>query len=224
MIDFTLSEQQNGVRTAARGFAQNALSTAPAVYAKHAEQHRRFQATQPLYREAVMAGLVKAQVPTSMGGAGGSFGDAAILVEELYAVETSVSLTILATGLGLSPLIAAGSDEQKEEFLEPFINGEGEPLASLVHSEPTGTANWLEKRGKGLQTTARKEGEEWVISGEKARTFFPSSRTYYILDSVSLRPEGPNLYRPYRCGRPIVPAGISGEPPFSALFVGTLQI
>ena len=188
MIDFTLSEHQDGVQRAARGFAQNTLSNAPAIYSKHAEQHQRFQATQPLYREAVKAGLVKAQVPTSMGGGGGSFGDAAILVEELYAVETSVSLTVLATGLGLSPLVAAGSDEQKKEFLEPFINGEGEPLASLVHSEPNGTANWLEKGGKGLQTTAQKDGEEWVISGEKVCVAFIHPTGTHILDRLASRP------------------------------------
>ncbi|KAI9871904.1 MAG: hypothetical protein M1830_002313 [Pleopsidium flavum] len=167
MIDFTLSEQQTAVRNAARSFASGSLSTAWATYSQHAEQYRRFQAIQPIYREAVKAGLVKAQVPRSMGGAGGSLVDAAIVTEELYAVETSVPLTVLATGLGLLPLILGGSEEQREEFLKPFIDGEGEPLASLVHSEPDGTANWLEKGGKGLQTTAQKVGEDWVISGDK---------------------------------------------------------
>ncbi len=160
MIDFTLSEQQSAVRNAARSFAADTLSTARATYSQHAEQYRRFQATKPLYREAVKAGLVKAQVPASMGGAGGGLVDSAILTEELYAVETSVPVTVLATGLGLLPLVLAGSEEQREEFLKPFINGEGEPLASLVHSEPNGTANWLEKGGKRLQTTAQKVGEE----------------------------------------------------------------
>jgi alkylation response protein AidB-like acyl-CoA dehydrogenase len=53
--------------------------------------------------------------------------------------------------------------------LKPFLSGEGEPLASLVHSEPGGTANYLEKGGKGLQTTARKEGDDWIVNGDKVR-------------------------------------------------------
>ena len=167
MIDFTLSERQSAIRNAARSFASVVLSKAPTVYSQHAEGYRRFQATRPLYREAIKAGLIKGQIPVSMGGSSGSFCDAAILVEELCAVDTSVPITVFATGLGLSPLIAAGSVEQRKKFLGPFISGEGEPLASLVHSEPNGTANWLEKGGRGLQTTARKDGEDWVISGEK---------------------------------------------------------
>lgn len=80
-----------------------------------------------------------------------------------------MSLTIFANGLGLTPLILAGSEEQRGKFLESFLREDGEPLASLMHSEPEGTANWLEKGGNGLQTTARREdgGDGWVINGEK---------------------------------------------------------
>ena len=93
--------------------------------------------------------------------------DAAILVEELYAAEPSTALTILGTGLGLTPLILAGNAEQHERLLKPFTRREGERLASFVHSEPGGTANWLRKGSTGLQTTAYKDGDEWVVKGEK---------------------------------------------------------
>lgn len=72
-----------------------------------------------------------------------------------------------ATGLGLTPLIMSGDKDMQQRFLEPFLKTEGEPLASLVHSEPNGTANWLEKGAAGLQTTARKDGDDWIVNGEK---------------------------------------------------------
>jgi nitroalkane oxidase len=171
MIDFTLSSTQQALRSQAAYFASNVLSQAPATYKKFARQDERFRSLKPVYEQAVAGGLIKGMIPQSLGGTGGTGGsliDATLLVEELYAADTSAALTIFATGLGLHPLMNGGSAEQKDEFLKPFLGGEGAPLASLVHSEPTGTANWLEKGARGLQTVAWQEGNgEWVISGQK---------------------------------------------------------
>ncbi|KAI3393853.1 hypothetical protein diail_3580 [Diaporthe ilicicola] len=170
MIDFGLSEEQRQLRANAAAFAQAHLKEAPAAYSQHTTQEARFRATRPIYAAATKAGLIKGQVPTALGGGAQSLVDAAILVEEFFSVEPSTSLTILGTGLGLTPFILAASDEQRQRLLPIFLSGEGEPLASLVHSEPGGTANWLERGGKGLGTTARKEGDEWIINGEKLWT------------------------------------------------------
>ena len=167
MIDFLLNERQRGLRKSAQAFARTVLAGGPEIYTSYSNQFSRFQATKPLYQAAVTGGLIKGQIPTALGGSSEHLVDAAIVVEELYAVEPAASLTILGTGLGLTPLILAGSAEQQERLLKPFLSGTGEPLASFVHSEPTGTANWLEKRAAGLQTTARRVGDEWLINGEK---------------------------------------------------------
>lgn len=113
--------------------------------------------------------MLKAQIPTPLGGSCDSLLDAAVQLEELYATDPSVTLTVAATGLGLTPLVLSGHERLQKRYLEPFLTMEGTPLASLVHSEPGGTANWLERGGKGLGTTARKEGNEWIIDGEKVR-------------------------------------------------------
>lgn len=153
-----------------RAFAQTHLKDARALYdppVPHPKWEDRFRSTQSLYSEAVKAGLIKAQIPSALGGLGGPLIDAAIVVEELYAVETSASLTILATGLGLTPLVMAGTPELQKKFFAPFLSGEGTPLASLVFSEPAGSANFAEAGGPGFGTVAKVEGDEYVISGEK---------------------------------------------------------
>ncbi|KAH8727822.1 acyl-CoA dehydrogenase/oxidase [Phaeosphaeriaceae sp. PMI808] len=155
------------LRANTRTFAQNTLSTAPALYSDLSSQTERFQSTLPIYRAAVEAGLIKAQIPVPLGGTSAGLVDATIVVEEFHAVEPSTAISILGTGLGLTPLILAGSKGQHEEFLMPFLEQDGEMLASFAHSEPHGTANWLEKGTPGLQTTAYKEGNEWVVNGEK---------------------------------------------------------
>ncbi|KAI0156031.1 acyl-CoA dehydrogenase/oxidase [Pestalotiopsis sp. NC0098] len=167
MVDFSLTEAQTALRNNARTFAQTVLSGAPKLYSQHSSQNARFQATLPIYRTAVQAGLIKGQVPVPLGGTSESLVDAAIVVEEFFAVEPSAALTILGTGLGLTPLILAGNEDLWGRFLKKFLVQEGEPIASFVHSEPGGTANWLEKGAPGLATTAYEEGGEWILNGEK---------------------------------------------------------
>ncbi|KAI1630710.1 acyl-CoA dehydrogenase domain-containing protein [Biscogniauxia mediterranea] len=165
-VDFHLSPSEAATRAAATSFAERILRPARATYSAYSAQHERFQATQSVYEAAVASGLIKGQLASSFGGNGGSLVEAAILVEECYAVDPSAALTIFGTGLGLTPFNLCQNLETKA-FLEPFLSGKGAPLASLVFSEPGGVANWLEKGGKGLNTTARREGDEWVIDGEK---------------------------------------------------------
>ncbi|KIW61604.1 hypothetical protein PV05_01705 [Exophiala xenobiotica] len=171
MIDFSLSPEQLALRNAIRAFAEANLKTARSVYESPGQTsskwENRFRSTQPIYAEAAKAGLIKAQIPKQLGGAGGPLIEAALVVEEFYAVDTSASLTILGTGLGLTPLILAGSPEQHKKFFKPFLEGAGTPLASLVFSEPGGSANFAEPGAPGFQTVARLEGDEYVISGEK---------------------------------------------------------
>ncbi|RYC61364.1 hypothetical protein CHU98_g4840 [Xylaria longipes] len=165
-VDFHLSPSEARTQAAAAKFAQDVLKKARSTYITYSSDSERFQATRPTYEAAVAAGLIKGQISPSVEGNAGSLVEAAILVEEFYAVEPSASLTIFATGLGLTPFRLV-QDPDKHDFLAPFLSGTGSPLASLVFSEPGGVANWLEKGGKGLNTTARMEGDEWVLNGEK---------------------------------------------------------
>ncbi|KAF9772710.1 hypothetical protein IL306_009584 [Fusarium sp. DS 682] len=167
MVDFKLSPSQVEARRHAQNFANTVLKKAPAAYNDIKDQFARFQATRPFYKEAVRHGLIKAQVPIPLGGTMESLVHEAIILEELFAVEPACSLTIVATALGLMPVILCDSPDIQQKFLKPFISGEGDPVASLMHSEPGGTANWLQKGGPGLQTTARKVGNEWIINGDK---------------------------------------------------------
>ncbi|KAH8123936.1 putative acyl-CoA dehydrogenase [Trichoderma asperellum] len=170
MIGFSLTEKQKALREESARIGREILLPARAIYSQYSDQESRFQATLPFYQKLVKAGFVKAQVPTALGGSNESFIDGAIVAEELYAVDSSIMLHVLGTGLGLMPLILGGTPEQHKKFLAPFLTYDGDPLASLTHSEPGGTANWLEKGGKGLETTVRKEGDYYIVNGDKLWT------------------------------------------------------
>ncbi|KAM0234715.1 hypothetical protein ACHAPO_006078 [Fusarium lateritium] len=170
MANFSLNETQLQIVQDAAAFAQKKLSPARDKYKDLITQSERFLATKPFFEASVQAGYLKAFIPAPYGGTGGSFLDMSLIVEEFYTVDSSVNMALVGTALGLMPLILGGTDEQKKRFLNPFISGSGDHIASLAHSEPGGTANYLEKGGQGLGATAKKEGDYYIVNGEKLWT------------------------------------------------------
>lgn len=169
MINFSLSPEQAAVSENARAFAAKLLKDARAKYTALPNGPERFQSTRPIVEQATAFGFTRSFIPPALGGTSGSLVNSCLIVEELHAVEPSVALTICAISLGLSSLILGGNAEQHEEFLAPFLTGTDSPLASLVFSEPGGSANYFEAGGKGMQTTATFDPstEEWVLNGDK---------------------------------------------------------
>ena len=168
MVDFNLSKEQLQSSHSARVFAHTFLKDARKIYANLPTPQERFQSTRPIYQKAVEAGLLKSLVPIAAGGSGtDDMIGVALAVEELYAVEPSVTLTILSNCLAFGLLLRGGTPEQIREFISPFVSGEGTPLASLVYSEPGGSANFFEPGGNGMQTTAKRDGDSWILNGEK---------------------------------------------------------
>lgn len=166
MVCFDLTPQQAESRAKFVKFGQEVVVNVRESYEKLPTQYERFYALLPSYTEAVKRGILKALIHTKYGG-GGSILEAALLVEETYAIDVNATLTLVATSLGLGPLLRGGTPAQHKEFLTPFLQLEGAPICSLVHSEPGGTANWLTKGGKGLQVTSRREGDFVVVNGRK---------------------------------------------------------
>jgi alkylation response protein AidB-like acyl-CoA dehydrogenase len=70
--------------------------------------------------------------------------------------------------LGLLPLLLGGTPEQCMRLLGPFLKTSGAPLAGFCFSEPGGSANAASPPpGEGVRTTARRDGDNWVINGRK---------------------------------------------------------
>jgi alkylation response protein AidB-like acyl-CoA dehydrogenase len=170
MIDFELSPEQRKLQLDARAFAKTHLTDLRSKMVG-LDAAGRFEVTKSAYEAAVKAGYLKLQVPPPLGGTMNSLVDVAIVAEELIAVESSLPLSVLSTGLGLMGLLFFGTPQQYEKFLPKFVNGEGAPLAGLSFSEPDGTANYHNTDpSKGFKTEAKLDGDEWVINGRKIWT------------------------------------------------------
>jgi butyryl-CoA dehydrogenase len=167
-IDFSFTPDQRQLQRSARRFAAEVLThVAPAI--RHLPTPReRFMATRPMYEALVGEGFLARLVPQPFGGGGTGMLDMAIVAEEFHAVDVNVSLTMFANLLGLTPLFMAGTPQQHQQFVAPFVRTSGAPLAALANSEPGGSANFASPApGEGTRTVARREGDGWVIDGAK---------------------------------------------------------
>jgi nitroalkane oxidase len=171
-IDFTLSESQRELQKNAQAFAEGVLAPTVESIDRAADGWEAFVAGREAYREMAHAGFTKSFIPVEYGGAGFSMLDFAIAAEELSRIDVSVPTTLLGSGLGLQPIIQHGTPEQKERFLRPFADdAEGDLLASYAFTDVGGGANFdsADPAG-GMETIARRDGDEWVITGEKHYT------------------------------------------------------
>jgi len=83
-----------------------------------------------------------------------------IVTEELSKVCGGIALAFAGSGLGSLPITLYGNDEQKKKYLTPIANGEKLAAFGLTESEAGSDAG-------GIKTTARKEGDYYILNGTK---------------------------------------------------------
>jgi len=168
-IDFVLSDSQRDLQKNAREFAGRVLEPIADKIDRSADCWESFLAGREAYRQMAKAGFTRCFIPVAYGGTGLPTVDIAIAAEELSRVDLNVPTAMLSCGLALHPVIHYGRPEQKEHLLRPFADDtEGDLLATCAFTDVGGGANFdSPDPSGGLQTIATREGDEWVITGEK---------------------------------------------------------
>ncbi len=143
----------------------------------HAERYiANHQVDRELWNKAGEAGLLCASTPEEYGGAGGSFAHEAVIIDQLG--KTGVD----GWGISLHNAIAApyilhyGTEEQRRRFLPRLASGE--LVAAIAMTEP-GTGSDLQ----AVRTTARRDGDCYVINGSK--TFITNGGTANLIIVVA---------------------------------------
>src|SRR5215212_10256587 len=118
-VSFALTDEQRELRSLAREFAEKEIRPKAAEYDEHQ--------THPVdvIAKAHDLGLMNPHVPEEYGGLGLSVLEGVLIGEELSWGCAGIAVSIVANSLGAAPVIIAGSDEQKREWLPPLLE---EPL------------------------------------------------------------------------------------------------
>jgi acyl-CoA dehydrogenase len=153
-ISFALTDEQKALRELARDFARQEIRPKAAEY----DEHQTHPAD--LIAKAHELGLMNVHVPEEYGGLGLPCFEGMLAGEELYWGCAGVATSIVANGLGAGPVIVAGSDDQKREWLSPLLD---EPiLCSFGLTEPGAGSDVA-----SMKTTAVRKGDEYVLNGSK---------------------------------------------------------
>ena len=112
-----------------------------------------------VWLRAGQEGLLNPMIPEPFGG-GGDFGHAAVLIEEIARVNTPSVGFPLHSDIVAPYINTYGTEEQKARWLPKMMSGEA--IGAIAMTEP-GTGSDL----KAVRTTARREGDEYVINGQK---------------------------------------------------------
>jgi alkylation response protein AidB-like acyl-CoA dehydrogenase len=155
-VDFRLSEEHEALRQTVREFARDVV--APVI----GDYYERREFPYDIVRQMGKMGLFGLPFPEEYGGMGGDYFALCVALEELGRVDSSVAITLEAgVSLGAMPIYRFGSEEQKRTWLPALCRGE--KLAAFGLTEPGGGSD-----AGATRTTARLEGDEWVISGTKS--------------------------------------------------------
>jgi short/branched chain acyl-CoA dehydrogenase len=199
-----LSVEHEDLRASVERFARTEV--APVI----GELYEREEFPYAIVAKMGEMGLFGLPFPEEYGGMGGDYLAFCLALEELARVDSSVAITLEAgVGLGAMPIYRFGSEEQRQEWL-PRLTA-GQLLGGFGLTEPGGGSD-----AGATMTTARRDGDEWVINGTKA--FITNSGTditgLVTVTAVTGRKESTDPSSPDR-GRPeisaiIVPAGTPG--------------
>jgi len=153
-MDFGLSDEQLALQTTARRFAREQV--APVA----AEHDRTGEFPREVIRKAWELGLSSTVIPAEYGGVGLASVDSCIVTEEIAWGCAGIATSVMCNDLGLTPILVAGSPEQKQAWLRPCADRFS--LVSFCLSEPNAGSDVA-----GLQLLAEKDGLDYVLHGTK---------------------------------------------------------
>src|SRR3989454_7604469 len=153
-VSFGLTDEQKALRDLAHDFAEREIRPKEQEYDEHSTHPAEVIA------KAHELGLMNVHIPRAYGGLELGAFEGMLIGEELCWGCSGIGSAIAAAGLGHGPVILAGTEEQKREWLTPLAHEV--LLTSFAVTEPNAGSDV-----SGIQTTAVRDGSDYVLNGSK---------------------------------------------------------
>ena len=153
-MEFEFTEEQKLLRRAVRRFAERTVGP----QAEHMDRTNEFP--WGIFQEMAKLDLLGITVSSEYGGTDFGHVVRTIAVEEVGRVSAAAAVILQVQHLAMAPIIDSGTEEQKRKYLPPLARGE--KVGTIAVTEPSGGSDVL-----GMQTTARLDGDFYVLNGSK---------------------------------------------------------
>jgi butyryl-CoA dehydrogenase len=177
-MDYLLTEEQIMIRDLAR---QIAVEKIVPVRAELDEQNKY---PRDIMNAMAQADLFALFIPEEYGGLGKKSLELCITVEELSKACLGVATTYASSALGTYPILLYGSEEQKKKFLPDVASGKHLVAFGLTEANAGSDAS-------GIQTTAKLEGNEYVLNGTKQWITNGGEAELYTIIAITDKSKGP---------------------------------
>jgi acyl-CoA dehydrogenase len=153
-MDFRLTEEQLALAQAAREFTRREIIPK----AGHLDETGEFP--RDILKNAWSQGLMNVEIPDAYGGAAGTCLDNCLVQEEVSFGCSGINTSMAANSLGATPLLVAGTEEQKQKYLKRLTSEF--TFCAYCCSEPDAGSDVA-----GMRTRVTKHGDDYVLNGQK---------------------------------------------------------
>lgn len=155
MMYFDTSETQNMIAQSIRDFAEKNIRP----HIMEWDEAQVFPV--PLFKQLGEMGFMGVLVPEELGGAGLGYHEYVTIVEEISKVDPSIGLSVAAhNSLCTNHILTFGNEEQKKRWIPKLASGEHIGAWGLTEHNTGSDA-------AGMNTTAKKDGDYWIVNGAK---------------------------------------------------------
>ena len=178
LLDYNLTEDQQMLRDLCRQIAEEKIRP----YSRELDEKEEHP-TQ-IMKDLAQSDLFSLAIPEAYGGMGTGLMELCIATEEISRVDGGVATSYAASFLGMFPILLHGTEEQKKKYLPDIASGKH--LTAFALTEPEAGSD-----AAGVKTTARKDGDYYILNGTKHFITNGGDAQIYTIIAVTNKAKGP---------------------------------